>query len=358
MPVLTAGSGNGENIIKLDCEFECNQKYTGEYFHFVGGSGVNYAQRLAAAGVDVVPVLPVGEDAIGKKIREMILRHLVQGNQDHGFGKVYVSSDQFFMDGVTTSFSTIIIDKNQTRTCFSQQEPSPVNYQAHVRDALSFLEKENQPVSALIIGHIHSDSRQQNPDNPGETTKYLIDRFAGKSLVCANFGTSQISLGINFWEPYLDKIDVFQLNLPEMQRFFTGSGHRADPLDLIHWFMEKRITAIITLDKKGALGIHNNGKPSLVWAPGNALPGFKDSTGAGDAFMSGLVSELRDHREISLDKFARAMQTGQKWAEYACGSLGASSDCPTRERLAEADTSKVEILPLDRAGSLLNHMFY
>ncbi len=333
-PILVVGTGNAEYIIKLDCKFECNNKYLADYYEFVGGSGVNYTLRLAAAGFEVLPILPIGQDATGERIKTLISNQTQKNSS--GFAADYINSDQFFMKDIKTIVSTLIIDKNRTRTGFSEQNTDNINFKDHLSTNLYFIKDQlNCPIKTVLIGHIHSDNSKVNPLNPGETSKYLIEWFKKKSLIFANFGHSQISLGVKHWETYLAKIDVFQLNLSEMKLFFFAGGYDYSLIEIVEWFLKNKVTTVITLDELGAIGIYNKKTPKIIWAAGNILDNFVDSTGAGDAFMSGLVSRLHGKPNFGFDDFVQAIQEGQTWAEYSCSSFGAASDCPTLKQIEE-----------------------
>jgi hypothetical protein len=73
---------------------------------------------------------------------------------------------------------------------------------------------------------------------------------------------------------------VFQLNLHEMRRFFSQRNARVSLFDIVQWFRERRITAVITLDKFGAIGTYKDGRDGIILAWPFEIQGFVDSTGA------------------------------------------------------------------------------
>ncbi|WDP91369.1 MAG: carbohydrate kinase family protein [Desulfobacter sp.] len=351
--ILVVGSGNGEFVINLDCEFESNKKYLAKYHNLIGGSGVNYSLRLAAAGFEVLPVLPVGKDLLGERIKEGILSQLEK--HDCRLAPSLVNSDSFFMKNVKTKISTIVIDKNKTRTVFSEKNETETGFQDHLLKNLSLINKARCPVGAVLIGHIHSDDPDRTPSDPGKTTRYLIEKFAGKSLIFANLGHSQLSLGVSYWEPFLRKTDIFQLNLSELTYFFSAGGLELSLSGMVEWLMDNNIDTIITMEEMGALGIFSREK-KIIRAKGHPVDGLVDSTGAGDAFLSGVASRLCRHTGFQLEDFAQAILEGQAWANYACSDFGAASNCPTparlnafKKELSFADKKGVDIFTLQDA---------
>jgi len=72
-PVITVGSGAFENILLCDGVLQLGGKHIVQQEESLGGSGLNYTLRLLAAGKEVLPILPVGDDPLGQLIRESIL---------------------------------------------------------------------------------------------------------------------------------------------------------------------------------------------------------------------------------------------------------------------------------------------
>lgn len=332
-PVIVFGTANQENILKSGAEVRLGGKHTVVLKEFVGGSGVNYALRLLAAGCDVFPVIPVGNDGIGHKIREKLLAQM----RDAGVCRSaleYVNSDDFWVPDLHTPCSNIVVQGLQ-RTVFAQEMDGADKFREHLVKSIDETRRQTSPEKrAVIIGHIPCDSGDYSSVAAGECTKYIVDAYGGDALVYANFGTTQIALGIRFWEETLASVDVFQLNMWEAKRLFSIDDPATSLQKIVQWLRKKEQTAVITLGRLGAIGIHKDKPEMMILAcPIIDIENIVDTTGAGDAFAAGMVSRLRGKPEFTYEEFYSAVEEGCLWAAYACTTYGASGDCPGREKL-------------------------
>jgi len=212
-----------------------------------------------------------------------------------------------------------------------------------------------------MIGHIQRDILK-GEKHPAESTKFIIDTFKGKSTLFANFGNTQIALGLDFWLPYLPQIDLFQLNLEEAKRFFADKKKNATLVDVVDKIRSLDMTAVITLDKFGAIGIHRNKKDSIVLAwPLIGGEDIIDSTGAGDAFGAGLVSSVCHATVLDFSTFHNAIEVARAWSALACQSIGGSNDCPDRatidhyiRQIAGGENCPVEIKDQNYAAEIMS----
>ena len=293
--ILVVGSGNIENVIKLDGELCLDGKHVVDYLHSIGGSGVNVSLRLMNNGFSAMPILTVGDDNFGKNIRDILLETALSASlPDHIMS--FLKSNFFFSKTIKTPISTVLVE-NERRTIFSEKINKPNNFMEHIHNCIQYFSSQNINMTAALIGHIQSDSIELNPINPGECTKILINKFSEKASVFANFGYSQLCLGYDFWKPHLKKVSIFQLNLAELNQFiFPNKITKA--IDKIKYLKSEKITAIITLDKYGVIGIYGDDKEDLILAKVNKITGFTDSTGAGDAFLGGIASKLHKKKNF------------------------------------------------------------
>lgn len=355
--ILVIGSGNAETVLDLDSDLVLGQKHNVKRVELYGGSGVNYALRLLRhGGTRVLPILSVGTDAIGVNIRNALLdtmaSTMTQGEEEariHLFD--FVASPDFFCQGLTTPQSTVITVKER-RTIFREEMRGAEHFRTFVQrrlDIVRALEGDTLDVGAVMIGHIYADRPGRNrpgrsPGEEGRITKEIVDRYRGKAILFANFGESQYCLGSAFWQDTLPVLTAFQLSIEEAREFFGRcrlngrTHHRSGPslVEMLHWFRERRITAVITLDRFGAVATYQ-GQEGVFFAPAFELDHFEDSTGAGDAFGAGLVHSLCLARQargaLSFDSFQSALKRARLWAAHACTTRGATSHCPTREEL-------------------------
>ena len=106
------------------------------------------------------------------------------------------------------------------------------------------------------------------------------------------------------------------------------------------------MSAVITLDRFGAIGIHKKEPDSIFisW-PILEVKNVVDPTGAGDAFASGMVSYLCEKSDLSPNNFQSAIGTARLWAAYACRTYGGAGQCPDRETL---EKFKEKVIPNQR----------
>lgn len=332
--IVTIGSGNAENVLSLYDSVKLGQKHSVELKELYGGSGVNHAFRLTTMGYNVFPILSIGHDGTAKRIQKELCK-IANSNETSPVVIEYIESDKFFEPKIVTSTSTVIVEGSK-RTIFSQKLDCLDHFCQHVGNRLEFIEDliVNFP-KAIIIGHVHSDSGDCNPGIKGETTKYVINKYKEKSLIYTNFGNSQIKLGLDEWEAELPHIDVFQLNISEAKRLFSKDGGSSIRLiDIVEKIRDLKMTAVITIDRFGAIGIHKDPSKGIIFAwPLIDVKDIVDTTGAGDAFAAGMVSKLVGKKGFNIYEFLEAMEVGRNWSAYACTTLGGSGECPAKSQL-------------------------
>jgi sugar/nucleoside kinase (ribokinase family) len=328
--ILTVGSGVGENVLTIDKDVEIGEKHIAQRAELFGGSGLNYTFRLSSTGHTVLPILSIGNDLIGHRIQNWI-SETVRENNILQFASL-IEDKSFLCKGLTTPQSTIIVSKNK-RTIFTEKMLGAERFKTFALDRLDALEdQELKIIKAVMIGHIYADSPALNPPEAGEVTKAIIDRFRGKALIFVNFGESQISLGHSFWKETLKHIDIFQLSLSEVRKFFSDNKEVSSLVDMVRWFRSSGITVVITVDKFGAIATFKDGRDGLILAWPYEM-NIVDSTGAGDAFGAGLVSMLYKKEALDFDDFQKAIKKARVWAAYACKSIGGANDCPDNSTL-------------------------
>ena len=317
--ILLIGGANIEYIHKSKNDIRQGSKNFVEIEELFGGSGVNYALRLLTYGEVVFPILFMGDDSTGRQIHDALLPFAQNAN------RTFFDEDTFFVPTLTTPRSTIIVEGIH-RTILSEDPNKENIFQAFVAKRI----EEAGEVGALIIGHIHNDRQDINPNGQNLSTLYALEHFKHKkTLIYANFGASQLDYGFGFWKPHLSKVDILQLNIHEL-RNFLGNGTPCDLACLIKKIQDLSLTMIITLDKFGALGLMKDVKNTLFMArPFNDIEGFVDSTGAGDAFCAGMISKLKGKKHFAPEAFKEAMERGRSWATYACMSYGGANNCPS-----------------------------
>ncbi len=346
--ILVIGSGVGEKVLQLETEMRIGSKQTVKNRReLYGGSGMNYTFRLGYGGYNVLPILSIGNDWTGHKMQKEITRL-----SSHKQVSQFVTSDEFCCNGLATTESTVIVSGAQ-RTILTGELTGFELFKEFVQRRMQQLDQlDRLGVRAVMIGHIHVDGVGAGPGREGEITKQIIDRYAEQNVIIfANFGRSQYKLGNKFWQRTLPKLTVFQLALDEVREFFGQDRTITSLRDIIKWFQDNEITAVITMDKVGAIATLGSGEHGVIFARPYDLGGrLLDSTGAGDAFGSGLVSYFIDKiteleklkgriskkdwaQMMTIGNFEDAIERARHWAAYCCTTLGAASDCPDQNKL-------------------------
>jgi sugar/nucleoside kinase (ribokinase family) len=352
--ILVVGSGNAETVLDLNTELVLGQKHNVKRVELYGGSGVNYALRLTRYdGTRVLPILSIGADAIGISIRNALLDAMASTlGQEVEEARIkvfdFVADPDFFCQGLATPRSTIVTVQDK-RTIFREEMRGAEHFCAFAErrlDKVQAMDRGSVRIGAVMIGHIFADRLGLSPGREGSITKTVIDRYRDKAILFANFGESQYCLGATFWEDTLPALTAFQLSIQEAREFFGGcrldgkpsGGARPSLVEMARWFQERRITAVITLDRFGAVATYRDHE-GVFFAPAFDLDRFEDSTGAGDAFGAGLVHTLCHLApgcaggEVSHKAFGAALRQARMWAAHACTTRGATSHCPTRQEL-------------------------
>ncbi len=325
-PIITIGSANAESIFKCEDDVILGTKHDSELENLYGGSGVNFAMRLLAAGRLAIPILPIGNDEVGRSILEAI-GNAVETIRTPVPIRNFLNNNRFFNSKIKTPTSGILISGSK-RTIFKQKLEGAEYFHEHLLMQLDDIEEVfNNELGPIMIGHIQSDSVD------GISTKKIINRYHNRSLIYTVFGNSQIKHGLQFWENegVFSNIDIFQLNMEEAKRFFVTENRSMTSEETLEWCRERELTAVLTLDKFGAIGTFRDFECVYVAYPLINENEVVDSTGAGDAFAAGMVSYLADKREFDDADFNKAMQQGRIWASCACKYVGGTGKQPAQE---------------------------
>lgn len=362
-PVVAIGSGAFESILRCDVHLQMGGKHVIQQEQSLGGSGLNYTLRMLAVGIEVLPILPIGNDPLGKFIRESIIAAAEKIPFSPQLEK-FLAPRQFFVPNVRTPRSTILVNQSQT-TVFSEKFAEGKDFRRHLEKRFHDIEfRLGITPGAIMIGHIYSDKSNGHPHIPGECTRYIIDRWQGKAPIFLNLGHSQIELGIGFWEDAFRQAAVIQMNVWEFKNLMKKEGRAPSLREIIEWFTDRKINGIITMDRFGTLGTYGDGKDGLIYCLPLLPPDrVMDPTGAGDAFAAGLTFHLNGKKAFTFDDFRKAMTEAGIWASFACTTYGGSGCCPDRTALETFlqdiggdHQTPVRIIEKKSAGPMLDMM--
>jgi sugar/nucleoside kinase (ribokinase family) len=356
-PVITIGSGNIEHVLDIHGELNLGRKHIAMNHSFLGGSCINYTLRLLETGESVYPIPLVGNDPSGKSIRDTLIRCMKKTSGNDRCLR-FTESDDFFIPTLKTPETTIIVHQEQ-RTIFSERLTQTRDALVHIENRLQHLNDLVPEPGSLMIGHINTDCHR---DYPGAVTLKTIDTFGSNHLMFANFGKGQTVHGVDFWKDALNRIDILQLNLDEIRKFFLNSGMNFSLNTIVDWLKRHSVTAVITLNRFGAIGTYGDGRNGTILSWPIEVDRIVDPTGAGDAFAAGMISSLAGRKNFSFDDFINAIDTGRYWAAYSCKSLGACAVCPDKptigrfidERSDEENSSYIIISENDHHDQMMD----
>ena len=116
------GSGNAENVLALEGDVTPGAKHLVEVKGLYGGSAVNQATRLLAAGYDAFPILAIGNDSVGEGVRDSLLE-VARANGTTQVVQDFLlpsNESEFFDPNILTSLTTIVVHESH-RTIFTQK---------------------------------------------------------------------------------------------------------------------------------------------------------------------------------------------------------------------------------------------
>ncbi len=354
-PIIVFGSGNTERTLYCSDDFIVGAKNLVTAKELIGGGGVNYATRLIAAGNDTFPVIAMGNDRVGALIQDQLIRTAKSSGVSE-VTKNFISRDDLLVNGFQTTHATVLIHNNK-RTIFSEK---PGNYDilpTHFRNLMDYIDDLLEtPPSAVIIGHLRTANESE-----GNLTKMIINHYKDKCPIFVNFGQSQLQKRLEYWLDVIPYIFSMQFNIGEVRQFFQTEFPKGRLTDIVDYIRENCITAVITIDRYGAVANYRDGKEGVIfaWPLIDDEEDVKDPTGAGDAFVSGMVSEVQGKNKLTFQEYYSAIEIGRLWAAYACTTLGGSAKSPDRSELNRflnlrtSNYKAVEIMDRARAEHIL-----
>lgn len=246
----------------------------------LGGKGLNQAVGAARMGVQVIMVGAVATDAIG----ESILSHL-EGEPGLELSRILI------VDGYDTSEAIIQIDASSENAIVVVPGANLANDLSTVEARLSDISPDDVLVCQLEI-----------PVEAVMHGLFLAKVRGARTVLNAAPATSAVEL--------LNDVDVLVVNETEAAALVGGAD--ADAAGELH--RKFGVCAVVTLGAQGSHVVSDGQAFTLPALPVHLI----DTTGAGDAFVGGLVAALAEGRSID-----EATLFGTALAASACGAAGA-----------------------------------
>jgi sugar/nucleoside kinase (ribokinase family) len=274
-----------------------SKKEVESIFYSTGGGATNTAVGFKRLGLKAAILVAIGNDPGGK----IVLREL----REEGISTRLVSR----LDDCQTAYSAILTGFGADRIILA--------YGGATRH-LGEESKIHWPWLAETMW-IHLSSFHSKP----EILKKILD-FAEKRGISVSFnpGMSEIRQGLKELEPLLRKVDILLLNRQEAG-LLTGEKQVKRQLQKLQQLVPLVVT---TEDRKGAHafdGTHYYHKPAFKAA-------IADTTGAGDAFHCGFVSQIAKGRSVE-----KAMDAGTANACSVIMHLGAKNRLLTQHGIED-----------------------
>ena len=276
-----------------------NQGFT----DFLGGAPANVASALRKLKIDSIFIGSLGSDDFGKKIIKQ-------------FDELDVNLD--FLQLVNDSSTRVVnVERDQSGDrFFSGFEPSAYSYFADEVLSMKLIEKEllNLEKCFLRTQYLVTGTNVLSSPISAETIVFLLEqakKFEVKVVIdlnwrevfwdYSNFASDIKRDRINLIKKFLNQAHVIKLAKEEATLFFDLEN----PL-LISQQMSKRPDVIIT-DGKNPVSWYINGYQGNTKIP-NSQP-ILDTTGAGDAFLAGLISQFISYGypkgELAIEAYVR-----------------------------------------------------
>lgn len=292
--ICVIGDVNVDVVSLLAEPLQINSDTTARNSITLGGSTCNMAVWMTHLGLDIDFVSAVGDDVLGQWVRTQL----------HAFG-VRDKHIQTIKDD-RTGTCVILVDDNGSRTmmpdfaanlkidCDDELRGMIADAGIVIMSAYSFLRSETSQMTVDIAQLVHSSP-----------TRLVVD--AASSSPIRHRGATAV-------RAYLALADIVLANEDEFDALAEGAAD--------DWTKEFA-NLIVKRGPQGATWLRR-GKV-IAQAPAE-LVDVIDTTGAGDAFCAGLISELsqvKDWSQLTEAECVRALTSGCNAAAQNCQHIGA-----------------------------------
>lgn len=167
---------------------------------------------------------------------------------------------------------------------------------------------------------------------------HVLDQMARPKFVVADTMDLWLNIALADLLKLIKRLDGFVLNDSEAQQL-TKEDNMFAALKKIHTLGPKYV-----IIKKGSHGSILSGPRGLFLCPAYPLPKVVDPTGAGDAFVGGMMGYLASARGSIDDHLRRAMIHGSVVASFCCEGFGLNRTAKLKRTQIEQRVRELETL--------------
>lgn len=313
LDVLTTGSAVIDIVTTAKgIKPDGNSKLKGLVNVALGGGGANTAAILSSLGWNAKCLAAVGKDDFAPILERRL--------EDAGVELLPIRNQY------ETGRSIVLVNsEKETRTCITHFSEG-VKKGLTVENIMYYMDRLRS-AHLLVLNHISNDVTGKF------CKKIMIYATKANVFTAWNIGSTQIKAGIEKFSYILGKVSLIQMNMDEARRF-TGLEN-APVTDVIKVFRDRgAIINIITLDDKGAMLVLR-GKSEVMIAPAFIVPLLIDTTGSGDAHISGFL-----HGFIRRGRFEDGLLAGAIAAGFNITGLGGTGRPATLDEMTIAMAAK------------------
>jgi 2-dehydro-3-deoxygluconokinase len=203
------------------------------------------------------------------------------------------------------NISVILLKEDGTRTTISYESPKE-NFFIHER-----LLKKISKAKAVYLGNLPDVSINHRAEVLKELKKQNVVTFL-------NIGSVDCEKGIKVLKKLFENTDVLIMNRYEFSEIIKtkASGLRLNSYMIDRIPSLKNKLLVITDAEKGSYAYFNN---QVYYQKAIRPKKILDTTGAGDGYTAGFISEYLKHEDIKL-----SMRRGARYAAKILGKIGAN----------------------------------
>ncbi|WNS44223.1 sugar kinase [Paenibacillus sp. MMS20-IR301] len=299
--LLTAG----ELLIDMiSAEFD-EEVQSGTYQRFFGGSPSNIAMNVKKLGIRSVVASAVGNDGLGN----YLIRHLQHAG---------ISTDCIQQVSQATSMVVLTKSKSTPVPIFYRGADYQLTYTRQLKHAL--MNSKILHFSSWPVSRLHSRGTIEQAIAQAKETGLLVCFDPNYHPMVWDEGGD----GIRYIQGLISQADIIKPSEDDAERLF---GKQSPETHVENFLKLGAKLVILTLGKDGA--IVSNGRQTEHFP--TMAKEIADTTGAGDAFWSGLYTGM-----VKGYTLRKAVQVGLATSAYKLKYIGAVVDLPDAESICQA----------------------